>query len=106
DTGKGGDRRLFLTERAKHYFLDEREDERKAALKVFALSPPLIASLWNVWGASPPADNIARSYLKLDRGLNDQSSRALLGIYKDNVAFADLKGSDKAPVVTPERSEA
>jgi hypothetical protein len=105
DTGKGADRRLFLSQRAKHYFLDEREDERKAALKAFALSPPLIASLWSEWGASPPADNIARSHLKLDRRMNDQSSRALLGIYKDNVAFADLKGDDKAPEVTPELNE-
>lgn len=107
DTGKGAERRIFLTEYAKRYFLDERESERKNALKQFALSPPLLASLWEEWGASPPADNIARSHLKLDRGINDQSSRALLGIYKDNIDFADLKGSDKAPEVKsePKRSE-
>lgn len=106
DSGAGADRRLFLTQAAKHYFLDEREDERRKALKAFALAPPTLASLWSVWNASPPADTIARSYLKLERSMNDQSARALLGIYKDNIAFADLKGSDKAPDLPQEPNEA
>ena len=38
--------------------------------------------------------------------MNDQSARALLGIYKDNIAFADLKGSDKAPDLPQEPNEA
>lgn len=105
DTGVGNERRLFLTDAAKRYFKDERDEERQKLLKVFALSPPLIARLWGHWGASPPADNIARSYLKVDIGLNEQSARALLGIYKDNIVFAGLKGSDKAPEAPAEQSE-
>lgn len=105
DTGVGNERRLFLTDAAKRYFKDERDEERQKLLKVFALSPPLIARLWSHWGASPPADNIARSYLKVDIGLNEQSARALLGIYKDNIVFAGLKGSDKAPEAPAEQPE-
>lgn len=105
DSGSGNERRLFLTDEAKRYFKDEREEERRKLLKRFALSPPLIGRIWQHWGASPPADNIARSYLKVDVGLNEQSARALLGMYKDNLSFADLKGSDKAPETLSEMPE-
>ena len=106
DSGSGNDRRLFLSDAGKRYFLDERDEEKRKLLKKFVLAPPTLAALWNVWNASPPADNIARSFLKLERGMNDQSARALLGIYKDNIAFADLKGSDKVADTTPEPKEA
>lgn len=105
DSGVSGDRRLFLTDAAKRYFKDEREEERAKLRKQFALSPPLIARVWEHWCASPPADNIARSYLKVDIGLNEQSARAFLGMYKDNIDFAGLKGSDKAPEVAKEQLE-
>lgn len=94
DSGSLADRKLFLTDAAKRYFLDEREGQRAALLKRFALTPKLLAAVWEDWHGSPPADNIARSYLKLDRKLNEQSARSFLGIYKDNIALADLKGSD------------
>jgi hypothetical protein len=93
DSGALDDRKLFLTESAKRYFLEEREDERAALLRRFAINPKLMAAVWEDWHDSPPADNIARSYLKLDRKLNEQSARSFLGIYKDNLAFAGLKGS-------------
>lgn len=92
DEGALEERKLFLTEDAKRYFLDEREAEKTKLLTKFALEPKLINALWEDWGGSPPADSIARSHLKLDRKLNEQSARSLLGIYKDNLDFADLKG--------------
>src|SRR6185295_14258419 len=54
-------------------------------------------TLWiaSKWGASPPADPIARSHLKTDIGLSEQSARSFLAIYKENVAFAGFKPSDK-----------
>ena len=104
DSGIGAERRLFLTDAAKRYFKEEREEERQKLRKQFALSPPLIARVWQHWGASPPADNIARSYLKVDIGLNEQSARSFLGMYKDNIDFAGLKGSDKAPEAPKEQS--
>lgn len=93
DVGTLAERKLFLTEACKRYFRDEREGEKVKLLTQFALAPKLINALWQDWGASPPADSIARSHLKLDRNLNEQSARSLLGIYKDNLDFADLKGS-------------
>jgi hypothetical protein len=94
----GGDaRKVGLTDAALRYFRDEREDEKKKALAAFALAPKLIAALWNQWHGSPPADAVARSHLKADRGLNDQGARSLLAIYKENLAFAELKGDSMPP---------
>ena len=112
DSGNNADRKIFLTDGAKRYFKDEREHERQRLLKEFSLRPKLLAALWQDWHGSPPADNIARSHLKLDRKLNEQSARSILGIYKDNVAFANLKGSDMPtakedndPMVEPDTFE-
>ena len=88
DSGK-----VKLTTRARTYFLEERDEERSGLLRQFALSPSIFAALWDgPWGDNPPSDTVARSHLKVDRGFNDQSSRALLGIYKNNLAFSGLKG--------------
>jgi hypothetical protein len=103
DSGVGDSRKFALSDAALRYFRDEREEPKKKLLREFAIKPKLIAALWKDWHASPPADTIARSHLKAERGLNDQSARALLSIYKENLAFADLKPGDK--VDEPETEE-
>lgn len=95
DSGSKDQRKLVLTDDAFRYFRDEREEVHAVLRRQFALSPKLIHALWGKWGESPPADNIARSHLKVERNLSDQAARSLLGIYKENMAFADLKGSGK-----------
>lgn len=95
DSGSGESRRIRLSGDGLKYFKDEREDVRTELLWRFATSPPLIKTLWNLWGTTPPSDTVARSYLKVDRGLAEQSARTLLGIYKDNLAFAKLTGHGK-----------
>ncbi|WP_316167094.1 MULTISPECIES: hypothetical protein [unclassified Bradyrhizobium] len=89
--------KIQLSKDALAYFRDERDEPRNKLLQGFARKPPMMRSLWNAWGAQPPADTLARSHLKVDRGLSEQSARALLGIYKENIAFANLKGDDKIP---------
>jgi hypothetical protein len=86
--------RIGLTENALRYFKDERPAEKERLLKLFALRPKMLGFLWGEWSDKPPADNVARSFLKLDVGLGEQQSRTLLGIYKDNLNFANLKGGD------------
>jgi hypothetical protein len=87
--------KVQLSKDALAYFRDEREDQRAKLLQSFARQPAMLRALWNEWGAQPPADTLARSHLKVDRGLSEQSARAVLGIYKENIAFANIKGSDK-----------
>jgi hypothetical protein len=89
--------KLQLSKDALDYFRDEREEQRAKLLQAFARRPAMLRSLWNDWGAQPPADTLARSHLKVDRGLSEQSARVILGIYKENIAFAKIKGGDKIP---------
>lgn len=97
DFGANEDRKVALSNAGRRYFIDEREDEQAKLLRQFALSPKLLEAVYRVWGGRPPADNIARSQLKLDWKLAEQSSRAFLGIYKENLDFAGLSGHDSIP---------
>lgn len=99
DSGYNEQRRLFFTAPGLRYFRDEREDVLADLKREFALAPPLMRTLWGKWGVAPPADNIARSYLKIDLGLSDQNARAALGIYKENLDFAGVKAGDKVPEI-------
>lgn len=94
DIGANESRKVKLTKEALNYFRDEREDVRQELLKSFAFPSPLLKALWSLWGAEPPSDTVARSQLKVDRHLNEQSARTVLGIYKDNLSFAKLTGDD------------
>lgn len=93
DEGSNTDRRARLTDAARRYFLDERDQERAEMLAGFALNPALFRWLWtrDRWSDGIPADTVARSHLKIERGLNDQSARSILAIFKENIQFAGLK---------------
>jgi len=105
DSSAGDSRKIRLTDSALWYFRDEREEEKKRLAREFALAPKLIAALWQEWHASPPADPVARSHLKAERGLNDQGARSLLAIYKENIAFSELKADDKVNLIGSEIDE-
>lgn len=88
DDGSRDDRSVKLTDSARRYFMTEIEDDRAKLRIDFALSPALMRHLYERWHTEPPSDPVARSYLKTEIGLNDQSARAALGVFKDNLAFA------------------
>ena len=71
----------------------------------FALNPSLFRLLWETdkWSEGIPADTVARSHLKLERHLNEQSARTALGIFKENIQFAGLKAG--AHLADPLESE-
>jgi hypothetical protein len=103
DDGANDDRRVRLTDAARRYFLDERDDVKAGMLRDFALTPTLFKVLWSTdkWSEGVPADTVARSHLKVERKLNEQSARAVLGIFKENIIFAGLRGSDSAEPQAP-----
>lgn len=101
DSGVLEQRRLFFTPNGLRYFRDERENVLADLKRELALAPPLMRTLWNKWGTTPPADNIARSYLKIDLDLSDQNARSALGIYKENLDFAGIKAGDKIEEIKP-----
>jgi hypothetical protein len=101
---EGSAGKIKLTKHAMDYFRDEREDHRAQRLQDFATNPPFLMDLFNHWGTRVPSDTVARSYLKIDRGLNEQSSRSLLGIFKENITFANVKGEAKPPEIKEDNS--
>ena len=92
---------LRLSDKARLYFQTEIEDDRRRLRAEFAQTPPLFAHLVDHWDHGTVEDAVARTYLKTDIGLNDQSARAALGIYKDNLSFAPAKGSAKVEETQP-----
>lgn len=92
DEGSNADRRVRFTADGRRYFATELEEDRDSLRRVFARTPPLLAHLTQQWGDRVPPDHVARTYLKTEIGLNDQSARAVLGIYKDNLNYAGHGG--------------
>lgn len=105
DEGSNADRRVRFTADGRRYFATELDEDRDTLRRVFARTPPLLGHLTHQWGDRVPPDHVARTYLKTEVGLNDQSARAVLGIYKDNLNYAGHGGDpesresqDSAPI--------
>lgn len=92
DEGANDDRSVKLTGDARQYFQTEIEDDHNRLHAKFAGRPPLMAHLLEHWDRGTVADPVARTYLKTEIGLNEQSTRSALGIYKDNLSFIGRKG--------------
>jgi hypothetical protein len=88
-------RKLKFSDRGRNYFLDERPEKHAEAHRYFALHPKAMIALWEAWKASPPAEPIARSALKVDYGYSENNAKELLAIYLDNIQFAELVDADK-----------
>lgn len=95
DEGSKEDRLVRLTQTARRYFQTEIESDQKALLDQFARTPRLFAHLLDHWDDSTPPDNVARTYLKTEIKLNEQSARSALSIFKDNLEFVLPKGGDR-----------
>lgn len=89
DEGANDDRKVKLSDSARRYFASEIPVERSDFERQFALSPSVMKHLAEHWDFRCPPDNVARTYLKNDLGLNEQSARSLLGIYKENQSYIE-----------------
>ncbi|HUE79447.1 MAG TPA: hypothetical protein VMN38_07435 [Sphingomicrobium sp.] len=98
DEGANEDRAVRLSSDARQYFQTEIEEDKAKLRGKFAARPALMAHLLEHWDYGTVDDPVARTYLKTGIGLNEQSARSALGIYKDNLSFIRGKGSVK---VTP-----
>lgn len=101
DDGANEDRAVRLTNEARQFFQSEIEDDKAELRSRFAAKPALMAHLIEHWAAGTVDDPVARTYLKTGIGLNEQSARSALGVYKDNLPFIQAKGSGKAEADEP-----
>jgi hypothetical protein len=97
DDGSGADRRVKLTDRALSILLDEVENspEKSKAIRDAALAPKLFAEMFNKWGAELPSPETMRTFLRRDKGFNDEVLGVVIRAFKDSVSFAKLGQSDK-----------
>ena len=105
DEGSKDDRAVRLTPEARQYFQTEIEEDRRRLRAAFAARPPLMAHLLEHWEFGTVDDPVARTYLKTGIGLNEQSARSALGIYKDNLSYIAGKGTAKATENEPKPEE-
>jgi hypothetical protein len=93
DEGNNDDRKVKLTDQARRYFASEISSDKEKYEADFAIFPAVMKHLAEHWDYGCPPDNVARTYLKNDLGLNEQSARSLLGIYKENQRYIGLNDS-------------
>lgn len=98
DEGANDERSVKLTGDARKYFQTEIDADKDALRAAFAMNPPLMAHLFEHWEGGTVADPVARTYLKTSIGMNEQSARSALGIYKENLSHVDGKGDSKGDV--------
>ena len=103
DEGAKDDRLLKLTAAARRYFLSEIDEDRATLRDQFARTPKLFAHLLDQWDEGAPPDPVARTYLKTEIKLNDQSAKSALSIYKDNLGDVVRKGEPKVFDPDPKR---
>ena len=102
DEGANDDRAVKLTPEARRYFQTEIESDKAALRAEFASSPPLMSHLMDHWHGGTVEDPVARTYLKTAIGMNEQSARSALGIYKENLSHSGIKGDIKGTPGSPE----
>lgn len=96
DEGANDDRRVKLTDQARRYFASEISNDKEKFETEFAMFPAVMKHLAEHWNYGCPPDNVARTYLKNDLGLGEQSARSLLGIYKENQRYVGLGDNGSA----------
>lgn len=102
DEGSNDDRAVKLTAKAREYFQTEIDADKADLRSVFASRPALMAHLIEHWGGGTVDDPVARTYLKTAIGMNEQSARSALGIYKDNLSHIENKASRMSAVTDRE----
>jgi hypothetical protein len=97
DEGSGEDRQVRLTDLALSILLDDvpNSPERAAAIKQAATRPKLFAEMVGKWGVELPNDETIRTYLKRDKGFNDDAVSGVIKDFKDTIEYAKLTDSDK-----------
>lgn len=93
DEGANDDRAVKLTAKARQYFQTEIDADKAGLRSDFASRPALMAHLLEHWDGGTVDDPVARTYLKTAIGMNEQSARSALGIYKENLSHMGNKAT-------------
>lgn len=95
--GSGPKRIAKLTALARKYLRAQQGSVKNDALKEAALTPKLLATYWESWGADRPPDPVCLDDLVLERRFTQSAAETFLRVYDETLAFAEL-GNDELPV--------
>lgn len=100
--GRGDDRKVKLSDLALRIVLDKQPDsnERAAALKEAALTPPIHKELFERFGFLLPPDAVVETFLCRDSGYSEQAALSLLDEYKATLEFSGLDQPANMPSQT------
>lgn len=92
DRGNGADRKVRLTPLGLSIVQDERmvSPERDSNIKKAALTPQILADLWNRYGLDRPSNDTVAHYLKVEREFTPTAAIEIIKIYEAAIRFAKL----------------
>lgn len=98
-TSLGDDRKVKLTDLAKHILLDVVPDspKRAALVRQAALTPAIHADLMKEYPNGLPSDTTVQVFLTLEKDFNESGARDLIAEFRDTFAFAGLGEPGKMP---------
>ncbi|ALN62286.1 hypothetical protein GLA29479_1403 [Lysobacter antibioticus] len=96
DKGSGSERKVFLTPFGLKIIMDERivSPDRDAAIKQAAMTPKILAELWNKYGSDLPSHDTLRHFLRVDKEYSDSAVKEVIKVYLANLDYAKLNSSD------------
>ncbi len=94
DEGSGPSRKVKLTDTAIA-LLNPSTPNKEEITKTCALAPTIHADLWKKFGADGGSAGAIHDYLTFERGFFEEAAKALVGQFKDTIAFAKLTETDK-----------
>lgn len=100
-SGTGKDRRVRLTERAAilAHDRDPSSKRRERALREAALAPSIFQEIYTEQGGPfLPAREALETFLKLDKGFDEDSSKRAVGHFLNTIELAGLDQPDSASV--------
>lgn len=93
DKGGGTDRKVFLTPFGLRIVMDERvvSPDREEAIREAALTPKIMAELWEKYGLDLPSEDTIKHFLYVEKGYTDGAAREIIKLYGQNLEFAKLQ---------------
>ena len=106
DKGSGNERKVFLTPFGLKIIMDERvvSPDRDAAIKQAAMTPKIMAELWNKYGSDLPSHDTLRHFLRVDKAYSDGAVKDVIKVYLSNLDYSKLNSSDAVEIADADES--
>lgn len=87
DSGSGKSRTIRISDEARKILTNPPSDVRRELLRKFFLTPQIVRTLFQEWGAEPPARETAEWELTNQRGFTREAARRFYAMYRESIEF-------------------